>query len=150
VTPLKVDGGRRRVKVSAPANGKGMTEPLSLETLLSEFGSSETVWALRDARSGRYVTIPHQKYPGRLILHFFMSRDDAETLLKRIIETGNKPIAAAPIAPVKVNLHEIASRSRLRHNSGNAAGFVVHPPNEVFEYEWRSDQDTPHRIFESE
>jgi|HubBroStandDraft_2_1064218.scaffolds.fasta_scaffold845142_1 hypothetical protein len=127
-----------------------MTEPLSLETLLSEFDSSETVWALRDARSGRYVTIPRQKYPGRLILHFFMSRDDAETLLKKISETGNKPIAAAQIAPVKVNLHESLRGVALDTTQGNADGFVVHPPNEVFEYEWRSGQDTPHRIFESE
>lgn len=62
-----------------------MTEPLSLDTLLAEFDEAAEAWVLRDSRSGKYVTIPHERYPGRIILHFFMSRDtkaDAEAALE--------------------------------------------------------------------
>lgn len=113
-----------------------MTEPLSLETLLTEFAETDTAWVLRDARSGKYVMIPHDRYPGRVILHFFMSRDDAVTILNMIVETGNKTIAAAPIIPVKVNLHEALHGIASDNTLGNADAFVVHPPNEVFEYCW--------------
>jgi hypothetical protein len=113
-----------------------MTEPLSLETLLTEFTATDTAWVLRDARSGEYFMIPHDRYPNRVILHFFMSRDDAVTILNMITETGNRAIAAAPIIPVQVNLHESLSQVASDKTPGNADAFVVHPPNEVFEYWW--------------
>jgi hypothetical protein len=109
------------------------TDPLSLETLLGEFPEDYEAWVLWDPRSGTYLTIPHPKYPGRVIVHFFMSRADAATMLEEIIKAGNKRIAAAPIIPEKVNLHEAMRRIAATKTPGFADGFVVHPPNEVFE-----------------
>ena len=110
-----------------------MTEPLSLEAVLSEFDDKYEAWVLRDPRSGQYVMIPHARYPGRTILHFFMSRDDAMTVLDGIVRTGNETIAMAPIVPVKVNLHEALCGIANSKTPGFADAFVVHSPNEVFE-----------------
>lgn len=33
---------------------------------------------------GKYVIIPHPKYPGRAIIHFFLNRAQAEHVLKEI------------------------------------------------------------------
>jgi hypothetical protein len=55
-----------------------MAMPLDTDTILSEFSEEDTAWVLRDLESGQYVTIPHQRYPGRHIFHFFMSCEDAK------------------------------------------------------------------------
>lgn len=109
------------------------TDPLSLETLLGEFDDKYEAWVLRDARSGRYLTIPHPKYPGRIIVHFFMSRENAVTVLDAVTKAGSAVVAAAPMIPVKVNLHEAMRSIAATKTPGFADGFVVHPPNEVFE-----------------
>ncbi len=110
-----------------------MSDPLSLDVLLSEFDASYEAWVLRDANSGMYVTIPHPKYPERTIIHFFMSREDANAVLDAIIDAGNQKIERSPIITVKVNLHQAMRGVANTRNPGFADGFVVHPPNEVFE-----------------
>lgn len=42
-----------------------MTDPLSLDTIQSEFSEESEAWVLQDTKSKKYVTIPHPKYPGR-------------------------------------------------------------------------------------
>lgn len=111
-----------------------MTDPLSIDVLTGEFDRDYEAWVLRDARSGLYLTIPHPKYPGRIIVHFFMSRNDAVSVLDAIIEAGNKKIEQATIVPVKVNLHEAMQGIAKTKAPGVADGFVVHPPNEVYEF----------------
>jgi len=113
-----------------------VTEPLSLDVILAEFDSAYEAWVLRDPRSGMYVTIPHEKYPGRTIIHFFMSRQDAMDVLQAIARSGNAKIVSAPIIPVKVNLHESLKGVAADKTPGHADGFVVHSPNEVFEFLW--------------
>jgi hypothetical protein len=115
------------------------TDPLSLEVLLGEFDSKYEAWVLRDPSSGDYLTIPHPDYPGRTIIHFFMSRVNAMTVFDAVVSAGNKKIAAAPIIPVKANLHEAMRSIAATKKPGFADGFVVHPPNEVFESFLRVD-----------
>ncbi len=109
------------------------TDPFALETMLGEFDDKYEAWVLRDSRSGLYVTIPHSRYPGKTIVHFFMSFENALAVLDAIAKTGNAKIAAAPIIPVKVNLHEAMQAIAATETPGYADGFVVHSPNEVFE-----------------
>jgi hypothetical protein len=111
-----------------------VTDPLSLDVLMGEFAPDYEAWVLRDARSGLYLTIPHPKYPGRIIVHFFMSRENAMSVLDAIIEAGNKKIEQATIIPVKVNLHASLQGIAKTKAPGVADGFVVHPPNEVYEF----------------
>jgi hypothetical protein len=109
------------------------TDPLSLETIMGEFDKTYEAWVLRDAKSGKYVTLPHANYPGRIIVNFFMSRNDAMTVLDAIVKTGNEIVKRSPIIPVKVNLHEAMQSIAATKTTGYADGFVVHTPNEVFE-----------------
>lgn len=110
-----------------------MTDPLSLETILAEFSEDTEVWVLQDEKSKKYVTIPHQKYPGRNPIHFFLSKSDAESVLIEILDV-NWALKNRNIFPVKVKLLKAVRSIAADKTLGNADGFVVHPPNEVFEF----------------
>jgi hypothetical protein len=110
-----------------------MTDPLSLETIISEFTEDTEAWVLKEASSERYVAIPHPKYPGRRPLHFFMSRGDAEAVLTEILDV-NLGLQGEDIFPEKVKLLQAARGIATKPIPGGIDGFVVHPPNEVFEF----------------
>lgn len=111
-----------------------MTEPLSLETIISEFNDKTVAWVLQEKTSGLYVIIPHAKYPGRNPIHFFLSESDAKSVLVELLDENEK-LKDREIFPVRVllvpALQGIASGA---YKQGNADGFVVHSPNEVYEY----------------
>ncbi len=107
-----------------------MSMPLDLDTILSEFSEKDTAWTLRDRKSGQYVTIPHERYPGRHIFHFFMSAQDAKDLLSEIV-VENPRLGGRDIYPEELKL-KTALRSLAAEDPLN--GFVVHTPNEVFEF----------------
>ena len=111
-----------------------MTEPYSLETILSEFSGDEDAWVLQEISTGLYVTIPHPKYPGRSSIHFFTSKLDAQDVLVELIDV-NDNLKNREIYPVKVKLiPAIKGVAAGASNPFNSDGFVVHSPNEVFEY----------------
>ncbi len=106
-----------------------MAMPLDLDTILIEFSEEDTAWTLRDLESGQYVTIPHSRYPGRQIFHFFMSSDDAKKVSSRL-DLENPKLREREIYPYEVKLK--ASLRALAADPEN--GFVVHTPNDVFEF----------------
>lgn len=110
-----------------------MTDPLSLETIIAEFNDDSEAWVLQDKKSKKYVTIPHPKYPGRNPIHFFLSKGDAERVLTEILEV-NWPLKNREIFAVSVKLLKAVRSIAADKSAGNADGFVVHPPNEVFEF----------------
>jgi hypothetical protein len=110
-----------------------MTDPLSLETIISEFSEDTEAWVLKDASSQQYVAIPHPKYPGRRPLHFFLSRGDAEAILTEILDV-NPTLRGKDIFPSQVKLLQAARTIATKPAPGGIDGFVVHPPNEVFEF----------------
>ena len=110
-----------------------MTDPLSLETIIAEFNDDSEAWVLQDKKSKKYVTIPHPKYLGRNPIHFFLSKADAERVLAEILEV-NWPLKNRDIFPVSVKLLKAVRSIAADQTGGNADGFVVHPPNEVFEF----------------
>jgi hypothetical protein len=111
-----------------------MTKPLPLETILSEFDEKTVAWVLQEKTSGLYVTIPHPKYPGKNPMHLFLSESDAQSVLVELLEENEK-LKAKEIYPVRVllvpALKGIASGA---YKAGNVDSFVVHSPNEVYEY----------------
>jgi hypothetical protein len=113
--------------------GETMTDPLSLETILAEFSEETEAWVLQDKKSKKYVSIPHSKYPGRNPIHFFLSKNDAESILTEILDV-NWALRNRDIFPVNVNLLQAVRSIAADKTLGNADGFVVHPPNEVFEF----------------
>ena len=77
-----------------------MTEPLSLETILNELSDEDETWVLQNQQSGRYLTNPDDRFPGRLPIRFFLSRQDAESVLQQVLKV--KSFQHAHIATVKV------------------------------------------------
>jgi hypothetical protein len=110
-----------------------MTDPLSLETIRTEFSEDTEAWVLQDKKSKKYVTIPHPKYPGRNPIHFFLSKSDAESVLTEILDV-NWALGNRDIFPVSVKLLQAIRGIAAAKTLGDADGFVVHPPNEVFEF----------------
>ena len=106
-----------------------MTEPLSIETILAEFNDNSEAWVLQDKTSQKYVYIPHPKYPDRNPVHFFLSKADAERVLTEILEV-NQNLRNRNILPVSVKLLKAIKSIA----ADKTSGFVVHPPNEVFEF----------------
>ena len=110
-----------------------MTSPLKLEDILSEFSEDADAWVLRDRSSDRYVIIPDPKFLGRKPIRFFMRREDAMDLLQELNEE-NPILRHKEIYPFKVKLLESLRRIASDTNPDNADAFVVHGPNEVYEY----------------
>lgn len=110
-----------------------MAEPLSLETITSEFTDGYDAWVLQDAKSKQYVVIPHPRYPGRKPIHFFMSQQDAAQVLQELLDVNTR-LAKQHIVPVKVKLLQACRSIASGGQAAAADSFVVHPPNEVFEF----------------
>lgn len=110
-----------------------MTEPIPIETLLSELPKDADAWVLQDQKSKLYVVIPHPKYPGRQPMHFFLKRADAEAVLMELVDE-NDSLKDKDILPIKVKLHQALRSIAKDINPAHADGFVVHSPNEVYEY----------------
>jgi len=106
---------------------------MGLETILSEFDEKSEAWVLQDSQSKKYVTIPDPRYPGKNPIRFFLSREDAEALLVELLDQ-NPRLRDKEIYPVKVKLVQAIKSIAADKKPGNADSFVVHSPNEV--YEW--------------
>jgi hypothetical protein len=110
-----------------------MTQPLSLDTVLSEFSEDSPAWVLQSKKGGRYLTVPDDSYPGRRPIHFFMSKSDAERFLS-VVLGANPSLALQGIAPSEVKLLAALRGIAADKSSGNADSFVVHSQNEVYEF----------------
>jgi len=110
-----------------------MTEPIPLDVLEREFDDDKEVWVLRDTRSKKYVIVPDDRFPGRRPIRFFLRKEDAEALLTAIREE-NATLRGRRIGAVKVKLLPAARRIAADKNPDHADSFVVHSPNEVFEF----------------
>ncbi|MCG5517429.1 MULTISPECIES: hypothetical protein, partial [unclassified Ectothiorhodospira] len=113
--------------------GGSMSDPLSLNVIESEFSENSEAWVLQDRQPEKYLTIPHPRYPGRHPIHFFLKKEDAQDVLQEIVEV-NPDLADKEIYPVNVKLLQACRGIAANQDPGNADGFVVHPPNEVYEF----------------
>lgn len=110
-----------------------MTQPLPLDTVLSEFSETSQAWVLQSKRQGTYLIVPDDRFPGRRPVRFFMSREDAERLLAKVLQA--KPsLPRDQIAPVAVKLLAALRSIAADKTPDHADSFVVHSPNEVFEF----------------
>lgn len=75
----------------------------------------------------------HKDYRGRRPIHFFMKREDAEALLRELVDE-NVRLKDQDIIPVRVKLLHALRGIAADTDPDNADGFVVHSPNEVYEY----------------
>jgi hypothetical protein len=110
-----------------------MTEPILLDALEREFDDDKEVWVLRDTRSKKYVIVPDDRFPGRRPIRFFLRREDAEALLTALREE-NAALRGRRVGAVKVKLLPAARRIAAGRNPDHADSFVVHSPDEVFDF----------------
>ena len=110
-----------------------MTQPLPLDTVLGEFSEDSEAWTLRSKRKGTYLIMPDDRFPGRRPVRFFMSREDADRVLAMVLRA--KPsLTEELIAPVSVQLLQAIRSIASDRTSGRADSFVVHSPNEVYDF----------------
>jgi hypothetical protein len=109
------------------------TEPLDIDTILAELDDDARAWVLQDRASGKYVIIPDDRYPGRKPVRFFRRREDAEALLIELLDV-NPSLRHKEIYPTEVLLIPALRGIAADTNPENADSFVVHSPNEVFEF----------------
>lgn len=110
-----------------------MNQPIPFEVLETELDAYATAWILQEKQSGNYLLIPHDKYPGRRILHFFLSQGDAEKVLMEVNE-ANPDLSKRLIMAVEIELFPLLRRIAANQLDGVADGFVVHSPNEVLDF----------------
>lgn len=110
-----------------------MTQPLPLDTILSEFSEDSEAWVLQDIESKKYVTVPDPRYPSKHPVRFFLRKEDAEGLLQEVLDVNDR-LRDKDIVAVKVKLIPALKGIAKDRTPGNANSFIVHSPNEV--YDW--------------
>ena len=110
-----------------------MTQPLPLDTVLNEFSEDSDAWVLRSKRQGNFLVIPDHRFPGRRPVRFFMSKADAARMLAEVLK-ANPSLASESLTPVSVKLLQALRGIAADKTPGHADSFVIHSPNEVFEF----------------
>ncbi|MBI4807515.1 MAG: hypothetical protein HY799_00995 [Nitrosomonadales bacterium] len=110
-----------------------MMEPLSLDTVLSEFSEDSEAWVIQSKKNGKYLTIPDNRYPGRKPIRFFLSKLDAERVLAEVLKV-NPGFTTQRLEPTNVKLLQALRSLSADKTLGHADSFVIHSPNEVYEF----------------
>ncbi len=110
-----------------------MTPPLALDTIIGEFDPNTEAWVLQDRDTRKYVIISDNRFPGRKPVRFFMRKEDAEAVLLELND-ANPKMSSREIYPVKVSLIPAIRGIASDTNPEHADAFVVHSPNEVYEF----------------
>jgi hypothetical protein len=109
-----------------------MIRPLELDVIEGEFSEDYKAWAIQ-AKSGEFLVIPDNRFPGRFPIRFFMSDADAQRVLDAVLDV--KPqLRKEKLAPVHLPLLDSLRRIALDKDPNHADSFVMHSPNEVFEF----------------
>jgi len=107
-----------------------MIQPQSLDVLLGEYSEQQLVWAIR-AWSGKYLSLPDQRFPGRRPVRFFTSEYDAMRVRDAVLEA--KPM----MFKMKFEIVEVPLLSALRKVKADktppiADSFVINTSDEVY------------------
>jgi len=108
--------------------------PLDLDDVLAEFGEDDQAWMIFDVLSGARLNLPDDKYPGTEIVRMFLSEADARTVIDRTKTAGSAKIQNAVLVPVAVPLLQTMRGIAARRDAGEKVGYVVHGPNEVYDF----------------
>jgi hypothetical protein len=109
-----------------------MIKPLDLDVVEGEFSEDYKAWTIR-AKSGDYLEIPDNRFPGRHPIRFFMSEADAQRVLDAVL-TVKPELGKAKLAPIQLPLLDPLRRIARDTNPNHIDSFVVHSPNEVYEF----------------
>jgi hypothetical protein len=111
---------------------KQMIQPLSLDVVLEEFSEKYKAWVIQ-GKNGKYLVIPDNRFPGRRPIRFFMSKLDAARVVDAVLQV--KPeLKAQKLVATEVNLRQALRGVAADNDPSHADSFVVHSPNEVYEF----------------
>ena len=84
-------------------------------------------------KSGAFLLILDNRFPGKRPIRFFMSQADAVRVIDAILQA--KPgLIPQKLVAVQVRLLDSLRGIAKDRNPDNADSFVVHSPNEVYEF----------------
>ena len=109
-----------------------MIRPLSLDVIEGEFSEEYEAWVIR-GKNGKFLVIPDNRFPGRRPIRFFMSETDATRVKDAVLEV--KPeLFSQRLTAVRVRLLDSLRGIAKDADTNNADSFVVHSPNEVYDF----------------
>jgi hypothetical protein len=107
-----------------------MIQPQSLDVLLGEYSEGHRVFAIQ-AWSGKFLTLPDQRFPGRRPVRFFTSEYDAMRVRDAFLEA--KPMMfKQKFEIVEVLLLEALRKVKADKTPPVADSFVLNTPDEVY------------------
>ena len=107
-----------------------MIQPQSLNVLLGEYSEQHRVWAIR-AWSGKFLTLPDQRFPGRRPVRFFTNEYDAMRVRDAFLEA--KPMMFKQrFEIVEVPLLDALRKVKADKTPPIADSFVLNTPDEVY------------------
>jgi hypothetical protein len=119
-----------------------MIQPLSLDVIEGEFTEEYKAWVIQ-GKNEKFLVIPDSRYPGRKPIRFFMSQMDADRVLNAVLD-ANPLLAKQGLVSVQVQMLESLRRLALETDPERADSFVVHSPNEVYEFLGQAKPETIH------
>jgi hypothetical protein len=99
---------------------------------LGEFDEDSRAWAIQ-GRSGRCLTIPDLRFPGRRTIRFFTSEYDANRVMEAVLEVRPE-LDVHKLIPVQVHLLEILRRAAAEKTPPRADSFTIHSTSEVYDF----------------
>jgi hypothetical protein len=119
-----------------------MMEPLALDVIQEGFSEDYKAWVIQ-GKNGKYLVIPDNRFPNRKPIRFFMSQADADCVLKAVLRV-NPSLVKRGLISVQVQLLESLRGLARKENPEHADSFLVHSPNEVYEFLGRVKPETIH------
>ena len=109
-----------------------MIQPRSLDVTLGEFDEDSRAWAIQ-GRSGRYLTVPDLRFPGRRTIRFFTTQYDAARVMDAVLEVRPE-LDVHKLVPVEVRLLEALRHAVTEKTPPRAESFTIHTPSEVYDF----------------
>ena len=118
-----------------------MIQPRSLDMTLGEFDEDSRAWAIQ-GRSGRCLTIPDTRLPGRRTIRFFTSEYDANRVMEAVLEVRPE-LDVHKLVPTEVYVLEILRKASAEKTPPRADSFTVHTASEVYDFVKQLRQKVP-------
>jgi hypothetical protein len=130
-TILALGGSGEKAATAGFRGGSNdMIQPQSLDVLLGEYSELHRVWAIR-AWSGKFLSLPDQRFPGRRPVRFFTNEYDAMRVRDAVLDA--KPM----MFKYKFEIVEVPLLDALRKVKADttppiADSFVLNTHDEVY------------------
>jgi len=109
-----------------------MIQPRLLGVTPGEFSEEYRAWAIQ-GKSGKYLTIPDLRFPGRITIRFFTTEYDASRVLDAVLDVRPE-LDVHKLIPVEVRLLEVLRRTAAEKTPPRAESYTVHSPGEVYAF----------------